>query len=224
MWAVRRAHTLTRTGRRAGHRRDRDTDEVELRARAGPIEAIEDFEGVAAERRHGWMLGTVLDEMRRLRELAREGDASEELLAAMGQLCAGKHPAAGILDRARNNVGFHWDADVVAPAVSDFGTNQKIVWLESDREIFVHRLAFEVVGGVLFPEATARSDEAEIQHAINLGLSNALDAVNLISTFFVKATLGYLHSIGVEVRSRVRPSRGPKDRTGDDASPRTHEE
>jgi hypothetical protein len=128
----------------------------------------------------------------------------------------------GILDRARNNVGFHWDADVVAPAVSDFGTNQKIIWLESDGEIFVHRLAFEVLGRVLFPEATSRSDEAEIQHAINVGLSNVLDAVKLISTFFVKATLGYLHSIGAEVKRSSAPLSDIDDAQRGDAG-RTHE-
>jgi hypothetical protein len=42
------------------------------------------------------------EKMATLRRLAADGGAKPELLAAVGQLCAGKHPASSALARARN--------------------------------------------------------------------------------------------------------------------------
>src|SRR5262245_62214398 len=45
------------------------------------------------------------EQMRVLRPLAARAGASSELLEAMGQVCAGKHPASPVLKRARKQVG-----------------------------------------------------------------------------------------------------------------------
>ena len=159
-----------------------------------------------------------------LQELAVQGGASQELLDAISQLCDGEHPAADILHRARNKVGFHWDEKELTQVLRRFGKQQKIVWLESDGNMMVNRLAFAVLAQVLLRDAAVHSEPKEIEEAIKTGVSHVTDARDLIIAFFAKSTFGYLLSIGAEVRSRAPSSPGAKDRTGDDASPRTHEE
>jgi hypothetical protein len=81
-----------------------------------------------------------------LRPLALLIGAKPSLLEEMGQLCAGKHPASAHLNRARNQLGFHWDRALIEPAVRDFATNRSIVWLESDEHSHpVHALAQAVL-------------------------------------------------------------------------------
>ena len=63
------------------------------------------------------------DEMARLRDLALRAGASDELLVAVGQLCAGKHPSAAVLKRARNQLAFHWDKAVIRSSIVGFGKN-----------------------------------------------------------------------------------------------------
>jgi hypothetical protein len=176
----------------------------------------------AATTREAVMLAK--DNLTQLQELALQGEASQELLDAISQLCDGEHPAADILRRARNKVGFHWDEKELTPVLRKFGKHQKIVWLESDGNMMVNRLAFAVLAQVLLRDAAVHSEPKEIEEAIKTGVSHVTDAIDLILTFFAKSTFGYLLSIGVEVRSRAPSSPDAEDRTGDDASPRSHEE
>src|ERR1051325_9923117 len=93
-----------------------------------------------------------------LRPLALTAGADEKLLINVGKLCAGKHPASELLARARNKVAFHWDQDAVRRALRSYGRNERLVWIESDKDFQpVHRLAVEVLTHVLFPESDTGS-------------------------------------------------------------------
>lgn len=140
--------------------------------------------------------------MSRLRPLALRAGASEELLQRIGQLCAGKHPADGLLKRARNEIGFHWDQDTIGPSVREFGKNRKLIWIEADTNgEYVHRLACEVLVHALFPEAQQQDSdgtkltlEQEMKH-----LSSAMD---LIIEFCVASAWGYMRACQAVLKTK----------------------
>src|SRR5260370_3475443 len=97
--------------------------------------------------------------MQDFRELASAAGARDDLLDEIGKLCGGRHPATKILDRARNNLGFHWDHDVVAKSVREYGKNARIIWIETaDNGPPVFRLAADVLAHALIPEASGEAD------------------------------------------------------------------
>jgi len=147
--------------------------------------------------------------MARLRPLALRAGAKEELLARVGKLCAGKHPSAAVLDRARNQVGFHWDEAVVGQSVLEYARNQKIVWLESDASFHpVHRFAVDVLGHALFPDAGNELDSAISQQTISNAMAKVDDAMRLIIEFFTAALYGYMRTVSADRRERSdRPNR-----------------
>ena len=116
-------------------------------------------------------------------------------------MCAGKHPAAHTLQRARNTLGFHWDADVIRESVRDYGKNKKIVWLESDTQFHpVHRLAADVLVHALFfdVENQASPQGQEIVDA----MSQVSQAMELMTEFFSTVLFGYLYSSDAVRRTR----------------------
>lgn len=135
-----------------------------------------------------------------LRPLARRAGAKDSLLERVGQLCAGKHPANSLLHRARNNVGFHWDADVIGQSVREYGKNRKIVWLESEPDFreTTHRLAFETLAHALFPSPEGGPSETTISAA----LADVSGAMDLIIEFFTASTYGYLKTVGADQKKR----------------------
>jgi hypothetical protein len=98
------------------------------------------------------------------------------------------------------------DADVVGPAVQEFGRNQKIVWLESDaNDEPVHRLAAEVLGHALFPDAGQHGEEA-----LQREMAHVNAAMMLISEFFTACVYGYLQSCNADRRTlEARGERQP---------------
>ena len=136
--------------------------------------------------------------MARLRPLASQAGASEELLKRVGRLCAGQHAASAFLERARNQLGFHWDAEAVRLAVLMFGRTEKLVWIEFDGNgEAVHRLAVEVMIHAMFPELATNAivDEATVAPLLDTALRDMQDASTLVTEFTVKATLGFLLSV-----------------------------
>jgi hypothetical protein len=157
------------------------------------------------------------ERMATLRPLALEAGASEELLSRVGKLCGGKHPAIKVLDRARNKLGFHWDVEEVARSVREYARNQKIVWLESDKDSHpVHRLALDVLIQALFPEARNESDRTKAQKAFSESMSAVQDAMNLITEFFTASVYGYMRHVNADRQEQlVRPVKPrPKQRKG----------
>jgi len=154
------------------------------------------------------------EEMKTLRRLAIGAGARPELLERVGQLCAGKHPSAQILNRARNQIGFHWDAAVIGLSVKEYGKNQKIIWLESDADSNpIHRLAVDVLAHALLGEATSQPDEAATQRAITSALSEVSAAMHLITEFFTACIYGYLKKSGA-----IRQTRESNQSDGSDPS------
>ena len=133
----------------------------------------------------------------KLRPLARRVRAKEDLLERVGKLCAGKHPASPLLRRARNNIGFHWDPDVIGRSVREYGKNRKLVWVESEPSFkqTTHRLAFEVLGHVMFPEGATKE-------AVSTAMSEISGAMDLIIELFAASTYGYLSSIGADKKEK----------------------
>jgi hypothetical protein len=133
----------------------------------------------------------------------------EHLLERVGQLCAGRHPASDVLARARNNVGFHWDEDVIEPTVRAFGRNKAIVWIESVEspepqynEDHVHRLASDVLAITLIPELTNVMDNEESDRIMNRVFEHVRDAMRLVMEFCSAASFAYLTSNQVERRRK----------------------
>jgi hypothetical protein len=145
------------------------------------------------------------------RELARRAPSSDEarvrvenLLKRVGKLCAGKHPAGDFLHRARNQAGFHWDEDLVATSVREFGKNQRVVWLESDAESTpIYRLASDVLVHATVPDDSGLTEPAAVRQVIQKTLADVGDAMNIIIEFFTAATYGYMNTIDAERKTKT---------------------
>ena len=150
------------------------------------------------------------ENMAELRRLATSGRAPRPgLLDEIGQLCAGKHPASGVITRARKKVGFHWDAAEIGASVAEWGKNAQLIWLEArSDEVPLHRLASDVLAHVLFPE-TNTPDPVENQRAAAQAMAHLSEAIGLIVEIFTAATYGYLKVIGAERVDRKRADRPP---------------
>ena len=149
----------------------------------------------------------------RLRPLVEGAGAPDDLLQNMGKLCAGKHPSAEVLNRARNHIGFHWAKDVIGPPTREFGKNKKIVWMEAGiGHDNVHRLASDVLVHALFPEVARQTNTAAAQRAASEAMSHISDAMSLIIEFFAASAFGYLKWCGA-VRKTAEPKRHKKKKT-----------
>jgi hypothetical protein len=142
-----------------------------------------------------------------LRPLVQHAGGKTELLERIGQLCAGRHPANGVLERARNRLGFHWDyeATVIPAIVHEFTKNQMIVWVEETAPPSpetMHRLANEVLAQGLFPEAGAHTDPVAQRAIIDKAITHVLDAMIIIAEFFAVAVERYLRESGARRRTR----------------------
>jgi hypothetical protein len=129
-----------------------------------------------------------------LRPLASKSGAPEEMLKNIGRLCAGKHPASALLERARNQLGFHWDAELVEPSVREFGRNPKLVWMENDHTHTTHRLAMEVLSHALLPDAQI-SDETQRPALIEEAVRQVVEAMELIVAFSTASAFGYMQTV-----------------------------
>jgi hypothetical protein len=99
----------------------------------------------------------------RLRPLLERVGDKGALLSRVGRLLSGTHPASGLLERARNSLGFHWDYkdEFIGPVINDFTKNDMIVWVEEvppPESHTVHRLSVEVLTHALLPDVGAHSD------------------------------------------------------------------
>lgn len=139
------------------------------------------------------------ENMAELRRLATVADAPEPLLKEMGQLCAGQHPASAFLERARNQLGFHWDKQIIAKSVADFETNEAIVWVEGNGERSVHTFGFAVLNHALFPEANTPVRETNA-NLICGAMERSEKAMQLVIDFFNLAIRGFLKSNAIRER------------------------
>ena len=138
-----------------------------------------------------------------IRRLASSAGAPPELLKRAGKLCAGKHPASPVLDRARNELGFHWDKKVIARSVQEYGRNQALVWVEVATDDHpVHRLATDVLTHALFPEASTATERATAHQAYFTSMHQIDEAMQLIIELFTAALYGYLREHGATRRVR----------------------
>ena len=174
---------------------------VKLRANLAPLSAAAAFTYEAKRLAHRYM--------GQLRPLVMRAGGTEELLEAMGQLIAGKHPAEALLQRARNSLAFHWDYedDIVGDIVRDFGRNETVIWVEEtapDEETAlaetVHRLACEVLAHGLLPEAGAQRDQEAQRVQADRAIEPVIDAMRLLGRFFTVAVVRYLKESGCHVR------------------------
>jgi hypothetical protein len=141
--------------------------------------------------------------------LKRQENGDEEAgiaLKQMGTLLSGNHPASALLERARNNLVFHFDYkdEFIGPIVRNFARNEKIVWVEEvppPQANTVHRFAIEVLAHALFPEADT-SDSEKQRQIIEASMGDVRDAINIIASYFTMAAVAYLGPQG-NARSRL---------------------
>jgi hypothetical protein len=142
---------------------------------------------------------------RTLRDLATAANVRPELLESIGQLCAGKHRASATLKRARNQIAFHWDRDVVDEILSSFIRNEKLVWLEfaTDGQP-VHRLATDVVVHALLPHISSVWDEAESKRLAQQSFDDIGDAMDQVTEFFAACIYGFFRQAEGAIVKRTR--------------------
>jgi hypothetical protein len=137
--------------------------------------------------------------MRDLRSLAHEAGAPQPLMDEIGLLCGGKHPAQPILDRARNNLGFHWDQATVAASVREYRRNRALIWIENtDEGMAVHRLAVDVLAHALIAAAGNEMNVEKSQELATGSLGLISGAMDTIIEFFTAASYGYMKRVGGE--------------------------
>ena len=133
-----------------------------------------------------------------LRPLAQSIGVKPEVLVDFGQLGAGKHPASQFLDRARNQLGFHWDDDVVRASVAEYARNQTVIWLELGKNVEpLHRLAHEVLTHAFLPTNVAAlfdTDPVKAQQKLGHQLELIANAMEIVTTFFAACIGGYIKS------------------------------
>jgi hypothetical protein len=139
--------------------------------------------------------------MKPLRRLAERAGVKESLLPQVGRLCGGRHPAQKELDRARNNLGFHWDAPVFQKYLREFERNKTLVWLEGDEDNhYVFSLASEVVVQAMLPEMVV--DQEISRRRVDEALRRVTSATRLLQEFFTAATFGFMLSHGFTQQKR----------------------
>ena len=151
--------------------------------------------------------------MARLRPLAVAGGITGEKLALVGKVTGGKHRASEILRRARNQLVFHWDGDVVRRSTLEYARNARVVWIESNSAVtdVVHRLSFDVLSHALFYEVSTVSQTEQTDRAVQMAVEDVADATGLIVELFTAALFGYLKSVGADQRSRELPVKAQKE-------------
>ena len=142
--------------------------------------------------------------MKKLKPLAREAGASPDLLSRIGKLCAGKHSAARILNRARNQLAFHWDAEVIQASVMEYSKNKTIIWLEfAEGGQPIHRLAFDVLAhGFLPREVTDAKSASVAQKELAAVFAAITDATRTLTEFSIACTYGFIRQREADRKTR----------------------
>jgi hypothetical protein len=144
----------------------------------------------------------------RLRPLLQRLGDKDDLLSRVGRLLSGTHPAFGLLERARNSLGFHWDYkdEYIGAIVNDFTKNEKIIWVEEappPEPDTVHRLSFEVLARAILPDVGKHSDPTTQRQVMDAAFREVIDALNTLAEYFTVAVVAYLREQGVSTaRSR----------------------
>jgi hypothetical protein len=144
-------------------------------------------------------------ESERVKELAVEEGASEELLKSIGQLCGGSHPTSAVLTRVRNKMGFHWDPTVVSESLAEFRKNKALVWLEArdgKRSELVFRLSADVLAHAIL-QSKPTGDQPE-HEAIDATLNVVSKAMDDITEYFHYAILAYFERVNAEPHTTNR--------------------
>ena len=147
--------------------------------------------------------GRVPPRSREVRALAERAGVPDVLAAEISQLAAGTHPASAFLARVRNQLGFHWDPTVVAPAIHAV-TDEVIVWAEGrglSERTSVYRFAADVLVNALMPGMAAMSQD-EARERIGRAMVDVGDAMEALTTYFAIAIAGHLGEFDVDRRTR----------------------
>jgi hypothetical protein len=142
-------------------------------------------------------------EMKLLRPLALRAGMKPALVDQVVRLCHGDHKAWATLRLARKKIGFHWDDNIIGPAVMAFANHSRIVWVELERNSHpVHTLAFTVLVDAIFPcSAEADTDLERFDAEMDESTDALTQALELIARFFHASTRGYLKQIGATRRT-----------------------
>jgi hypothetical protein len=136
--------------------------------------------------------------------MARKGEVANEVLDGVDTLVAETHAASRILKRGRNQLGFHWDLEVIKRSVREYGRNAKVVWTETDADDdTVFRLAADVLAHAFTFDITAQHPTKEEQdRAIRDAFEAVKAAMALMTEFLSSALFGYLRTHGGVLRHR----------------------
>jgi hypothetical protein len=147
-------------------------------------------------------------EMSRVLNLAARTDVPAALVKRVKRICGGSDPASRILTMMRNQLGYHWDPEVLKASLQGFVVNRTLVWAEAREfppKTVVHRLALETSTNAMFP-STGRTD-AEMRPTISTAMDAVQEAGNAISSLMTHAIRAYYDEIRVTPGRRGYKSR-----------------
>jgi hypothetical protein len=156
--------------------------------------------------------GDVSGELAMVKQWAKAAGAQDSLIDKIGKICGGSHPVSAILARLRNQLGFHWDPEIVRASLLEFAANETVVWSEGRddrRGSIVHRLASDVLANALAPptaEELVLTDPAERESAARKRVSRAMtfvvNAMDALIELFHLALVTFLKDIDADVHRR----------------------
>jgi hypothetical protein len=148
---------------------------------------------------------------RRVMELAKLGEADDDLLARFRTVNSGRSRERQTFGFVRNKLTFHWDAEAVEASLKDFADHESVIWLESTgrttRET-VMRLSADALLNAIFPipDALKPLPPAErvdgVKAATRERMMALLDAMLVVSGLIEHAVAGYLAEIRAQQQQR----------------------
>jgi len=130
----------------------------------------------------------------RVRDLAKEGGATDDLAAAVGQIFSGKTRVGQLAERVRNEMVFHFDEGSVRKWIGE-QNGPTVFWAEGVGPRVgntLYRASLDSVAANLLPGVDDKEAMKELLHEV-------LTATTAVLEFFERAIAGYLHSVGAVI-------------------------
>ena len=140
----------------------------------------------------------------KLRPLANLSGCPADVMANIGKICGGAHPAWPLMTTNRNQLTFHWDPQAIMPTVRAFARNKRIVWIEGSQpeqgDGSIHRLALAVLNHA-FNGSSDLATPDEVRQRVSEARDLVIDLMKTLIGFLTHCTDGYLQSINAKALS-----------------------
>lgn len=170
--------------------------------------AVEDIQGPSAAGTRIWAfllavaylheaMVTAQPRFPKLKELALEAGATDELVASVGRTFAGKTDVGRAMGRLRNQLVFHFDEEAAQRWIDGY-EEESVVWAEGSGPKtgnVLYRAATDVVAAGIVPDVTSDQGAAELRKLLN----EVLEETDQVLRLFEHAIAGYLNSVDAQL-------------------------